>query len=141
MKLLESSANLNDFVQCQHVKVLTFSKENAMPVYAVRRFQSRETVEWVESLGGNRDLFVPLPFTARQDFRGLIILLRNFAFIWDRVRVESGNGETVNCGSLEDQPIRSVTNLFPEGKPMRRTAIRRGPHRIAYCDRWEEWAE
>ena len=112
-----------------------------MRAYAVRRFQGRETVEWVELLGSRPDLFVPLPFTPRQQFRGLIILLRDSAFIWDRVRAESGNGEIVNCGSLEDQPIRGVTNLFLRGNPKRRRAIRRGPRRIAYCDRWEEWAE
>lgn len=112
-----------------------------MRAYAVRRFQKRETIEWVESLGSSRDLYVPLPFTPRQDFRGLIILLSDCAFIWDRVRREPGNGEIVSCGSLEDQPIRDVTRLFLRGKPMRRRAIRGGPHRIEYCDRWEDWAE
>lgn len=115
--------------------------ESTMRNYAVRRFQRRETPEYVESFGTRPDLFVPLPFTPRQDFRGLIVLLGSFAFVWDRVRVEAGNGETVNCGSQEDQPIREITKLFPAGKPTRRTIICRGPRRIAYCDRLEELDE
>ena len=98
-------------------------------------------MDWLESLGSRPELFVPLSFTPQQDFRGFIILLREFAFIWDRVRVEAGNSEIVNGGSLEDQPIREVIKIFLRGKPKRRRAMRSGPRRIAYCDRWQEWAE